>query len=111
LGGLEDRWADRGVFRGVSPPDTGGMDRAGFESGGVAVIGVGRSLAASPLPVCAAITGYALLAGLARPLTAPALVTVLLPGTLLLWAGARRPPRRTLLADRTTASVWHFLAR
>jgi hypothetical protein len=39
----------------------------------------------------ALIVGYALLAALARPLTAPAVLTVAAPGVLLLAVRARRP--------------------
>ena len=41
----------------------------------------------------AAIVGYAALAALARPLTLPAVVAVLLPGLALLTLAARRPAR------------------
>jgi hypothetical protein len=57
----------------------------------------------------AGIAAYALFAALARPLTLPAVFTVLSPGIALLWFGARRVPGRALYAGRATAVTWFGL--
>ncbi|MHA6792626.1 hypothetical protein ACVGVM_03760 [Pseudonocardia bannensis] len=56
----------------------------------------------------AVITGYALLAALARPLTAPAAVAVLVPGVLLLALRARRPvaPLPSTARPRPGVALW-----
>ncbi len=56
--------------------------------------------------IVAGITGYALLAALCRPLTAPALAAVLLVGVPLFWYGARRRPTAARPAGARSAAVW-----
>ncbi len=56
--------------------------------------------------VAAAVVGYASLAAVCRPLTAAALVAVLVAGIPLCWVGVRRRPRRAQTVDRRTAAVW-----
>lgn len=58
----------------------------------------------------AAIVGYALLAALARPLTVPAAVAVLVPGGVLLALRARRPVRPRAALPRPAVLVWAVLA-
>ncbi|WP_214364707.1 hypothetical protein [Pseudonocardia sp. H11422] len=56
----------------------------------------------------AVIAGYALLAALAHPLTAPAAVAVLVPGVLLLALRARRPvvPLPPTARPRPAVALW-----
>jgi hypothetical protein len=49
---------------------------------------------------------YALLAATARPMTLPAAFAVLLPGSGLLWWGARRVPHRMVHAGWATLLTW-----
>ncbi len=56
--------------------------------------------------IVAAITGYALLAALCRPLTTPALAAVLVVGAPLFWFGVRRRPTAARPAGRRSAAVW-----
>lgn len=58
------------------------------------------------MPISIAVLAYALCAALARPLTLPALVAVLLPGVPLAWYGVRRGPRTSTRAGRRTAVTW-----
>jgi hypothetical protein len=53
-----------------------------------------------------AIVAYALLAAVCQPLTAPALVAVLLVGAPLCWLGVLRRPRRAQQVDARSAAVW-----
>lgn len=65
--------------------------------------GQGRTRRAA---IIAAITGYALVAALCRPLTDPALVAVLVAGTPLVWFGVRRRPRFAQPVGMRSAAVW-----
>jgi hypothetical protein len=56
--------------------------------------------------IYSAILGYALLAAFARPLTAPAVAAILLPGSALLLRGIRRAPIRIVRVTRSTVMVW-----
>jgi hypothetical protein len=79
----------------------------------------GNELSAAPVPARnarvgwwdALIVGYAALAALCRPLTAPAAVAVLLAGAVLLaLAARRRRPAQRLVCSRGAAIPWIVLA-
>jgi hypothetical protein len=68
--------------------------------------------------VAAAVVGYALVAALCRPLTAPALVAVLIPGIALLWLGLRRrslafrpPPAPESSREAVITTRWELPGR
>jgi hypothetical protein len=58
------------------------------------------------LAVVVAVGAYALVAALARPLTIPSTVTVLLPGVLIAVYGVRRPPSRPVHTTGATVATW-----
>jgi hypothetical protein len=82
------------------------MHQTDLEPAGGPAAGTAGPLVIRAAPTYVAIAGYALLAALARPLTLPAVFTVLAPGLALLWWGARRAPNRFVLAGRATTGTW-----
>lgn len=80
------------------------MERGDAEAASTPVIGA--ATASRTGLVYLAMIGYALLAAFARPLTAPAVAAILVPGSALLYWGVRRAPTRSIRVSRATVATW-----